>query len=335
MQPIYFPYTYITEDTLAGLLACFQSVLLYQPTRLNLPPEIRLWHDRGFIELRIPLLNDEQEIAAKLKGFRRWGGIHQKNHLERFKFANDFIPFFGETSTAKIRAEIKNSDPPPILDQLINTRLFLQFAQEFDRQNEELNHQLNTLAVSEKMLYENLQGELAANSADGLPGEKGPRETGWNYMVPERFSAWARLYLYDQKMNKYNRPMLFVTHRSAVIDFLKEKAVDMRKTVMIDSLPLTLSDSREAAHRRKKIDEKIRLLANASRNAIERYPVEIPVMHKTGGQTAGMTIYAILGESPYDFFSRHAGFEATGQAKSGDMGQRNLLIGLLELKDNK
>ena len=54
MKPIYFPYTYISNQVAGAVAACFGRFMIYQPLADRLPPTMRSWVEKGVIEIRIP-----------------------------------------------------------------------------------------------------------------------------------------------------------------------------------------------------------------------------------------------------------------------------------------
>ncbi len=327
MVPVYFPHTYLSETTLAGLAACFRSVVLYQPTQRHLPARLHRWQQDGRVEIRIPVTTQEQEIDDKLKAFTHWGGMHAKSQLDFYRYSGETVPFFSDTATANIRAEIKKNAPASRPDPLFTARLFLQFAQEFDRQNEEMHQELAALAKREHDLFSSLRGTLPLETADASTSGKTEAQRGAEFMVPERMVAWAHLYRFDLAMQKGPRPSVFVTSQRAVIDWLGERNSAMQKVLSIDSIPLGLSDDGRTADWRVKIDEALASLCTTGPGGQN---IDFSAYHTPPGRAVALTVYAIPNNGPSEFFGRLAGSDTAPRALDDVRTTDSLLIGWLQ-----
>ena len=163
MKPIYFPFTYISEPVLEALSAFFKQIIVYQPSSLNIPESMQKQADSGLLEIRIPVNGDENKIDNILKDYKSWANIHQGSEMAFFKTKPDIIPFFGEFSTSQIKADIKKKKQKQQnekkQDSLLNARIFLHMAQEFDLQNLEINKALLLSEEKTLDLIDNLKGE--------------------------------------------------------------------------------------------------------------------------------------------------------------------------------
>ena len=145
MKPIFFPATYVPDSVAQALTACFGQFIVYQPLTGKIPEQMRNWVERGILDIRVPVTEDQNEIEAVVKRYLGWAELHfggsglKPPFLKSWK---DSIPFFKDTSSSQVVADIKalhhgrptSSAPGPLL----TARLFLYFAQEFDRQNQEV-----------------------------------------------------------------------------------------------------------------------------------------------------------------------------------------------------
>jgi hypothetical protein len=163
MKPIYFPFTYISEKVLGAVSAFFKQIIVYQPSSLNIPESTQKQANSGLLEIRIPAKGDENKIDNILKDYKSWANIHQGSEMAFFKTKPDIIPFFGESSTSQIKAAIKKEKQKQQnekkQDSLLNAKIFLHIAQEFDMQNWEINKELQLSEEKTLNLIDNLKGE--------------------------------------------------------------------------------------------------------------------------------------------------------------------------------
>lgn len=93
LNPIYFPFTYISTAALTIFQKLFKSVTVYQPSSLSIPEILLAGKNSGFIDLRIPLKSEENKLDTVLRDFRKWAKIHQENQLRFLKIQGDKVPF--------------------------------------------------------------------------------------------------------------------------------------------------------------------------------------------------------------------------------------------------
>ncbi|MFH0724952.1 MAG: hypothetical protein V2B19_01115 [Pseudomonadota bacterium] len=232
MQPIYFPHTYITDETFQALTACFQKITVYQPTLRHIPESMMPWRNSDQLEIRCPIGEFETDIESSLKAYQHLGDIHQGRTREVKHFHPAGIPFFDDTSPQKIRAdlirEIRGNELgkdaiAPSTAKLIHAGLFLQMAQNLDANQDGIRRNMAACAGMEKNLFKNLKEdddllfeELASSTP---PSSDSPGE----HRVRERFSAWTRLFLFDISMNHKEKktpslPLLFITSSQSLFD---------------------------------------------------------------------------------------------------------------------
>ena len=166
MKPICFPSTYVPDSVAQALTACFGQFIVYQPLAGNIPEQMRSWVERGVLDIRVPVTEDQNEFEAVVKNYLSWADLHfdgsglKPPFLQTWK---DAIPFFEASSSSQVAADIKtllhgkpaSRAPEPLLA----ARLFLYFAQEFDRQNQEVVRDLKRHRQQETELIRQLKME--------------------------------------------------------------------------------------------------------------------------------------------------------------------------------
>jgi len=330
MKPIYFPFTYISEPVLEVLSAFFKQIVVYQPSNLKIPESMQKQADSDLLEICVPVKGDENKIDNILKDYKNWANIHQGSEMAFFKTKPDIIPFFDESSTSQIKADIKKKKQKQQnekkQDSLLNARIFLHIAQEFDMQNWEINKALQLSEEKTLDLLDNLKGE----DEDELSFKENDREKALktdcqnDYMTPDRIIAWTHLLQYDQDMSN-----LFITNSRSAIEHLVEKTPEAKIVLSIDSIVLTNSRDKKTEKWQKSLIKQLELLLENSLPASENIKIKSP-FDKDDGKKVSLTLYLIPGESPYEFFTRSAWYNTPVKKINKEAGFNNTLIGFVE-----
>ncbi|MBN1932924.1 MAG: hypothetical protein JW786_15075 [Desulfobacterales bacterium] len=330
MNPIYFPFTYISEPVADALFSCFNKIVLYQPSGLHIPANIKRWAEKGFLHIRIPIKGDEEKLDAVLKDYKVWANLHQGEDIAFFKTQGNRIPFFDELSVSQIQADIKQKKQKNSADPLFDARIFLDIAQEFDRQNLEINHDLFLLNQMEKNLIKNLKGEDAAFDSEVTEFERLELNDPGDYMTSKRIQAWARLFQHDSEMSD-----LFVTSSRTVKEYLFDKAPEAKIIFRVDSIPVYKRCSEPS--------EKMDNWRDSLMKYIERLSKEDQIVpedtfecnsfnedRKLSHAKVSFTLYIIPAQDPCCFFNRYIqrGLSSTKEKKVG-LKIRNTLIGVI------
>ena len=166
MKPIFFPSTCVSDSVAQALAACFGQFIAYQPLAGKIPEHMRPWVEKGILDIRVPVTADQKELEAVLKNYLSWADFNLAGSGLKPPFLKtwkDGIPFFNASAPSKIVADIKeqvHGKPASIApDPLLEARLFLYFAQEFDRQNQELARDLKRHRQQETELIRQLKME--------------------------------------------------------------------------------------------------------------------------------------------------------------------------------
>ena len=122
-------------------------------------------------------------------------------------------------------------------EALLRARVFLEFAQKFDRQNIELQQELEETDRRSEDLLKNLSGQKNSGLAPRpLTAEIKFDEPG-DYMPQDRLQAWIRLFL--------EKPIdsgFLVTSSPTIFNSLVEDLVSDEKIVEFNGLPALASD---------------------------------------------------------------------------------------------
>jgi len=330
MQAILFPLTYVSETVCAALKTCFRRVRIYQPTRRQIPLPLQALSQKGLIDICIPVAGDDNEIEILVKDYRQWAELHQGGVREHFLRQRGSIPFFDDTATAQIKADIKQTARAPEADDpLLNARVFLQIAQAYDLESEEISRKLIAMNQAERNLFKNITGASDAPDRNALRSQTKTGIDSSDYMMPSRILAWAQLFLKDPKFDQAESATVFVTIHRGALEFLIEQAPTAEPVFKVSSIPVSSRLSEGAADWQKEFG---RIIDSLSENAgalaadlIARFQGTDP-----SGLKADLTLYRIPGESPPDFFARCSGRPLQDAKRRLPAEADQTLIGLVE-----
>ncbi len=332
MIPIYFPFTYISATVLTGLQTCFKSMIVYQPSSLNIPEKLKKLKQSGWIDLRVPLKSEEEKLGKILKDYKNWAMIHQGEKVKFCKACGAEVPFFDEFSVSQIKADIKKVGKIKASDSVFNARIFLQIAQDLDYQHDELNEKFVLLTKNEQLLYRSIIGEDDAhthiNSGTKMTGRINDKS---DYMAFERLSAWTYLFLYDRLKSNNEGRCFFLTTSQAVLEILLENSARARKVISLRGIPTQEKDIQKVKLRQQNLSMILRRLAE---NGLTEPKNEHGMIDEDEGddKKAALTIYLIPDETPIQFFQRVAGLILPDGEKTNQKPRAgNILVGMFEI----
>lgn len=202
MIPLLFPSTCVSSAMMDLLAALFPKVAVYQPGAESVPPELTDLVSRGLLEIRTPVAGDEQRLRSAIAEYQAFARMHEGEDLACFMTRQGQVPFFDDQSVDAIRDQLRKrvdgraAETAPAADPLMEARLFLAMAQEFDRQQWALEEDLSRFADMEASLIKELQGdeetaaELGAARMTGAPDPTA-------HLAERRLTAWMRLATQD------------------------------------------------------------------------------------------------------------------------------------------
>ena len=239
MKPIYFPHTYISNPVAEAVAACFGQFTVYQPLSDKLPLSMQPWVDKGVLDIRIPVRSDNKELKSAAENYLNWANLHagssgvNRASLKTLKASAPLL----ETSlssqiVAYVKKQINGTPTDKSSDPVLSSRIFLYFAQEFDQQNQELDHVLKESHKQEQDLIHDLKKEEDALAAE-LKKEPGHiPDVNTDYLILGRLEAWTRLLLRDGQASG-----LFVTHSTTVLEHLLDSAPTAEKILDFEAIP--------------------------------------------------------------------------------------------------
>jgi hypothetical protein len=284
------------------------------------------------MEVRVPVQTEDEAIAKMAKELREFAGLHDDSkNLKTAVFwgQQGSIPCFGESAVSRIVSDVKKSSrmasAEADFDPLFCARVFLDFAQEFDRQSAELNRDLG---VNDR-LSRDLLKEISGERENGLPvtplNAEIRIEDPTEYMALDRLQAWLRLFMIDPVDSG-----LFVTSSPAVFNHLTENLAAAQKVIESLGLPVMDAEDETVLSWRDSFLEQMEQLIDNRGGAAENTFGDMPLPQ---GQPSNvrLTLYLVSGQGSADIFNRifeDQNIDTLIPNQSAEAG--NTLIGLID-----
>jgi len=335
MKPICFPFTYVSDSVVKALATCFGQFIVYRPLAGEIPEQLRPWVEEGIIDIRIPVTENQKDIEAAVKNYLSWADLHFDSSglkLPFLKTWTDAVPFSGAISSSQVVADLKKQirGTPVSLspEPLLAARLFLYFAQEFDRQNQEVAQDLKRHQQQETELLQHLKMEDDVLTAEFQIETVQPPDDAADYMAMGRLEAWTRLLLRDTDISG-----IFVTHSPAIYQDLLDKTPGAEKLFHFDRISTLDSMAPEfVAWQQKLMSDLAHIVEHKwSPTAVRLLDMpDRPAVVKT----LSLRAFLAVDQNPRDFFSCCAQIEfSDSETHLTDDRFHNTLIGLIELNE--
>jgi hypothetical protein len=326
MKAIFFPYTYISGKVAKALNSWFREIIVYHPYKFDDPAIMNDAESIDLVSIRTPVSGDEDLIKRIIQDFKAWGNIHDSGEMDRMKFTGNTIPFFDENSINQIKADIKREMPNPAEmkeDRLLNARVFLHFAQEFDKQNDEIRQRLLLCEEIEQKLVDDIM-RIDKNDADQNKPDGFLPDNSDNFMMEQRIAAWSRLFMHEKECAP-----LFITTSMQAIEYLTDKAGGAGKvfTINADKPENTFSDT---------IDDMARSVWEPSTTVPHMKTRRLQDTDTPGIEISNrLTFYIIPDKTPREFFAGCAGIDLSGiDLAEENKTIRNTILALFQISQN-
>jgi hypothetical protein len=332
MKPICFPSTYVSDSVAEAMRACFGHFIVYQPLAGELPKHMHRWAEKGVLEIRGPAAEGQKSLKAVVKNYLSWADLHLKGSdltspfLQNWK---DAIPFFEATSTSQVVSDIKeqvsgktdSNDPEP----LMAARLFLYFAQELDRQNQEISRDLKRSRQQEAELFQRLKMDDEILTTEFKKINAQIYDNSTDYMVLDRLQAWSRFFLADAELSG-----IFITHIPAIFQELLDRTPTVEKFLHFEAIPSCTELTAERAKWQQElmfdlahVVEHQWLPTGGRRPDIPSFPA--------AREAVSLKVSIVPDQTPRDFFSCCAQIQPIeSEVSRMDNRLKNTLIGLIE-----
>ena len=284
----------------------------------------------GILDVRMPVKYDGDKLDTILKQYRSWANSHQGSEMAFLKARAHEIPFFDETSTRQITADIKSKGgrqnrSQEKSDPLLNAALFLHLAQEYDMQNLTLTEDLQTIEAMEQDFMKDLKGENQDLDEEAALEKRLEAHDPGYYMTKERVQAWTRIMQRDQEGSG-----LYVTNSRSVFEFLIDSTPEAELVDVLDAIPVVDNEVEGLETWRDELMKHLEMLTTvvwiAKTDPIITAP-EIPGCETT----VSLTLYIVPGKTPHEFFNRYVEHDVfTYKEKYQKVKLKNTLLGFIE-----
>ncbi len=339
MTPIYFPYTYMSSRTADLLASLFKRVVMHLPCASDTPAETRSLADSGWLDVRIPVKNGEEELAAGLTNYKIWADAHLGGRgadPALIKLHGESLPFFDDQRPSRIKADVlgrTTSDQPGETPgdeeaaSLLKARIFLCMAQEFDAQRDEVNRRISSVEKMERDLMSRLKGGeevLKMGSVGGAPNGAGSDGGPTGERLAERLEAWGRLALMDPSLDEPEPAAFFLTTSREGFETTVEAATGREWGDPFDPLPELDAEADGELAWMDRLDAYLNALVRGVWTAPAAGRIEVPEGERAGGRLS-LSLVLIPDKTPGEVFGPGVKPDAPPGEES-----RHILVGLLE-----
>jgi hypothetical protein len=329
MKPVYFPHTYVPQWVARALAACFQHFIVYWPQGTRMPQEMQSWIEANVMEVRSPVRIDDHALKRVIEDFRSFAGLYRNTQEMRtaaFSRPPGSVPFFDETAVSQVVGDLKKSlqseGDENNRNPLFGAQVFLNFAQEFDRQQEALSQELGIYRQRSQELIKNLRGPGEVESAAAEPSAEIEVDDAGDYMALDRLQAWVRVFMEDPVDSG-----LLVTSNRSVFNHLIETRSAAEKIIQSAAVP---PEGDASVAWREEFLKPIHQLLESGGAQSGPGPADVPRL-AAAGSSAALTLYLVPGLSSRDLLASvlatasGAGIKPRPSEKS-----KNTLLGFLE-----
>ncbi len=336
VQPIYFPYTFISSPVMNRLKFFFREMHVFQPIGTSLPDHLTQEVDQGFLKIIIPENIDEKKVSRAWKDFNDWGRLMGKNSDLKtvfFRFKNNEVPFYSDMSSLKILSDIKRGPEKRVdaqsMDPFYSSLLFLYMAQNYDAQAHEISEELVSVDNMEKELFKNMMGTADSQFYHASQIKPWLNEAPEDQMLKERVAAWSQLFLENMSLKGNMMAPFFVTSNKMVIPYLADAVPELEVVAKYHPIPVLEDDADPETKLHEILLNDLGDLAHDLQKDASRGKFPKPTSDKNR-QSVSLTVYAIPAASPVDFCSNFAKPDAAKLRKLNEIkGVKNTLVGLI------
>ena len=332
IQPIYFPFTYVPQWVAEIFAAGFQHFFVYQPSGKDLPAEMQFWVEKNAMNVCVPGPAEDKNFSEIVRAFQQFAQQHADvRDLKSAAFWDQYgaIPFFDDTSASQIIADLKKSREPNSgqahPEAVLRARVFLEFAQEFDRQNAELQQELEDTDRRSEALLKNLTGQKDDEPALARLIAEIKFDDPGDYMPLDRLLAWTRLFLKEPIDSGF-----LVTSSPTILNTLLESLVPNEKLFEFNRLPTLASNEDTLTAWRKTFYSQIQNGIETEDSFAGDAFAQTPLLPESAAQFK-LTLYRLPGCTPTQLCAR---FLKTPNGLKNEFnltpGIKNTLLGLIE-----
>jgi len=312
MDPVFFPFTYVTEPVARNLRACFDRSTVLMPSGLQVPRSMSNLADKGWLSIVTPFKADDAALETTIKNYREWADLHGPRHLRQFVEQIPCPPFHDDSSVYRLFEEIKtrSRDAGAMKNQsdrrsefIFQSRIFILIAQEFDRRNRALRQDLAVVESMEHDFHRHLHATENAVAVNQLPDGLYHDDRERPYMLFERLTAWT-CFLFQKAIPA----RIFVTTSQPVVDRLINSIPGVERVLAEKKIPVRGSGNVPAVNWRKDLGRWLADYTALNETGETKVPPQPPEARK-GEVTLSLMVYR-ADQAPLKWFGRAAGVES-------------------------
>lgn len=303
---------------MAALQNCFGRTVVYLPSEREIPECMRQWSDGGLLDMRVPVKNEDDKLAAVLKNYRQWAALHDNRQGIDFSYLKahgNHLPFFDENATSQIRAEIKGrlqgqqtnrNRLDGLSENLLGSRIFLSIAQELDLQTDSLNADLKRFDAMERDLIQNLKGE-DESSGEVFSVKRAVKPGGQeDYMLRKRLQAWTQLMKADDDQFGHEASGLLITSNRAALEQVIEHVPVAEKIFEWDAIPVFQKMGGSMVRWRDELMAQIEILSRSEWKSPADRPYDSPDIpcDASAERTVALTVFLVPALQPVEVLNR-------------------------------
>lgn len=222
ITPIFFPFTFMTEEHFKAASAIFPSIKYLAVEREVPANENR--EDVFQNEVLQPILPTDREIEAvehAASSYLNWADMHKGNERNLKALLNESAYFTDDTHVSSIKSQLLRGGQEETAakgePEWLQNLLFLRLSQLCDAQHDSIDEELRELEKNKQELFTELRGLDNSIETDSPPDES---DTHYR-MIRERIVCWTRYMAKKEVMtNEENVPVL-ITVSDSVYDWFE------------------------------------------------------------------------------------------------------------------
>ena len=230
-KAIYFPYTDISTDRLAGALSFFRQIILYRLPEDQPSPELAAAEARGLVDMQeVTFIRDLAEVRHIVSDFSRWADDFRDPSflavLQRYSREAKTRESPSKLTDAIRRYE---SVQQSLDEQARTAQIFLHFIRVLNRQKSEIDELIGQVENKHSRLMDILSGEEESTEPEAIvAGPTGRDESGLEFL-PQRLTAWG---WFHEAFGPAGIPLF--TDRPEAVDYMDQKLARTRPRPSID-----------------------------------------------------------------------------------------------------
>lgn len=189
-----FPYTTVPPLAAETLLKLFDELIVLQPTVGTEQPSLPQTDPDNRLKVQCPFEAGHEQVNQAVSAYTKWAQEHGGTDLQQIRSQLEVPSFLDEESSYHLEALIRSpqegitaAEQGRAGQMIINSRIFLSLAQEFDSRNWEMETNLGQVKASEASLFAQLHGRQP--EIDTPPRLEDEFQN--SYMIRERMAAWS------------------------------------------------------------------------------------------------------------------------------------------------